>query len=60
MRNIMRKFRKDQDGAAMVEYAVLLGIITAASIVSIGFIGGQVAQVFATVNAALTTAGITG
>lgn len=56
MRNLMRKFRKDQDGAAMVEYAVLLGIITAASIAAIIGIGTSVATIFGTVNVALAAA----
>jgi pilus assembly protein Flp/PilA len=40
--NIARRFRKEEDGAAMVEYSVLIGIITAAAIAFIVLIGGWV------------------
>lgn len=56
MRNFVRKFRKDEEGAAMVEYAVLLGIITAASIATIALIGTQISTIFTTVNTVLATA----
>jgi pilus assembly protein Flp/PilA len=42
MRTIMtfaRHFRDDEDGAAMIEYTVLLGIITAAVIATIILVG---------------------
>ncbi|MEP9388008.1 Flp family type IVb pilin [Mesorhizobium sp. KR9-304] len=34
-----RRFRDDEDGAAMIEYTVLLGIITAAVIATIILVG---------------------
>ena len=37
-----RQFRDDEDGAAMVEYSILIGIIAAATIVVIIVIGGWV------------------
>jgi pilus assembly protein Flp/PilA len=53
MRNLLQKFRRDEDGAAMVEYAVLLGLITAAVIATITLMGADIAGIFATVQAAL-------
>jgi pilus assembly protein Flp/PilA len=50
MRNFLKKFRRDEDGAAMVEYAVLLGLITAAVIATITLIGGDIAGIFATIQ----------
>ncbi len=38
------KFRRDEDGAAMIEYTVLLGIITAAVIATIGLVGTWVSS----------------
>jgi pilus assembly protein Flp/PilA len=35
-----RRFREDEDGAAMVEYSILVGVIAAASILAILAIGG--------------------
>ncbi|MEJ6782059.1 Flp family type IVb pilin [Aminobacter sp. Piv2-1] len=37
-----RQFRDDEDGAAMVEYSILIGIIAAAAILAILAIGGWV------------------
>jgi pilus assembly protein Flp/PilA len=40
--DIARRFRADEDGAAMVEYTVLLGIITVAVIGSVIAVGAWV------------------
>lgn len=37
-----RQFRDDENGAAMVEYSILIGIIAAASILTVIAIGGWV------------------
>ncbi|RUM96357.1 Flp family type IVb pilin [Pseudaminobacter arsenicus] len=37
-----RQFRDDEDGAAMVEYTILLGIITVAVVGSVVIVGGWV------------------
>jgi len=34
-----KRFRQDEDGAAMVEYSILIGIITAAVIAVIAVVG---------------------
>lgn len=39
MLNLVKKFVKEEEGAAMVEYAILIGIIAVAAIVAIGTIG---------------------
>jgi pilus assembly protein Flp/PilA len=39
---IMRQFRDDESGAAMVEYSILVGIIAGAAILAILAIGGWV------------------
>ena len=36
---IAGRFRAEEDGAAMIEYTVLVGIITVAAIVTIGLVG---------------------
>jgi len=46
MRNMMKQFRDDENGAAMVEYSILIGIIAAASIVAVIAIGGWVGSQF--------------
>jgi pilus assembly protein Flp/PilA len=53
MRNLLQKFRRDEDGAAMVEYAVLLGLITAAVIATITLLGADILAIFVAVEAAV-------
>jgi len=37
--NALKRFWNDEEGASMIEYAILLGIIAVASIATIGAIG---------------------
>ncbi|MFD2055882.1 Flp family type IVb pilin [Mesorhizobium calcicola] len=37
-----RQFRNDENGAAMVEYSILIGLISAAAIAAIVLVGGYV------------------
>ncbi|TPK89611.1 Flp family type IVb pilin [Mesorhizobium sp. B2-4-12] len=53
-----RQFRDDENGAAMVEYSILIGIIAAASIVAIIAIGGWVGSQFTGLCAKLSGTGI--
>lgn len=55
MRNFLNKFRRDEDGAAMVEYAVLLGLITAAVIATIVTLGTDISGIFSHVQTLLAT-----
>ncbi|TPN89357.1 Flp family type IVb pilin [Mesorhizobium sp. CU2] len=50
-----RQFRDDENGAAMVEYTVLLGIITVAVIATIITVGGWVSGRWSALNSALPT-----
>ena len=56
---IARQFRDDESGAAMVEYSILIGIITAASIVAVIAIGGWVGSQFTGLCADLNGKGLT-
>lgn len=58
--NIAKTFRDDENGAAMVEYSILIGIIAAASIVAIIAIGGWVSHQFTQLCTNLGTNGATG
>jgi pilus assembly protein Flp/PilA len=44
--SITRRFRDDENGAAMVEYSILVGIIAGAAILAILAIGGWVSGRF--------------
>jgi pilus assembly protein Flp/PilA len=56
MKNLLSKLQRDEDGAAMVEYAVILGLVTAAVIATITLIGGNVGTILTKVNTALAAA----
>ncbi|TIU47982.1 MAG: Flp family type IVb pilin [Mesorhizobium sp.] len=53
-----RQFRDDENGAAMVEYSILIGIIAAASIIAVIAIGGWVGSQFTGLCAKLNTKGL--
>ena len=38
----LARLRKNEKGATMIEYSILIGIITVAAIAMIGFMGGYV------------------
>ena len=48
------KLRKDEDGAALIEYTVLLGILVVAVIATIVAVGGWVNKKWTALNAQLT------
>ncbi|RLP22274.1 Flp family type IVb pilin [Mesorhizobium sp. YM1C-6-2] len=53
MRKLLAKFVREEDGAAMIEYTVLLGIITVAVIATIILVGTWVSGEWSDLNAAL-------
>jgi pilus assembly protein Flp/PilA len=50
---LTKRFRREEDGAAMIEYTVLLGIITVAVIATIILVGTWVGTQWTTLEAAL-------
>jgi pilus assembly protein Flp/PilA len=48
-----RQFRDDENGAAMVEYSILIGIITVASIAAIATVGGYVSSKWTSLSTTL-------
>jgi pilus assembly protein Flp/PilA len=53
LRNFVARFRKDESGAALIEYSVLIGLITAAVIATVILVGTWVTGEWSTLNAAL-------
>ena len=47
------RFKKDEDGAALIEYTVLLGILLIAVIAIIGTVGTWISGQWAALNASL-------
>lgn len=50
---LAKRFRDEENGAAMIEYTVLIGIITVAVIASIIVIGGWINTQWSTLETAL-------
>lgn len=50
---LVQKLRRDEDGAALIEYTVLLGILLVAVIAAITFVGGWVGTQWNNLQAAL-------
>ncbi|WOH56046.1 Flp family type IVb pilin [Bradyrhizobium sp. BWC-3-1] len=52
----LKKFGKDEEGAALIEYTVLLGILLVAVIVTIVSVGGWISGQWTALNGALPAA----
>ena len=53
MRKLVDRFRRDEEGAALVEYGLLLGLISVICISAITLIGHKVSTAFSSIAAAL-------
>ncbi len=53
-KNTLAKFTKDESGATMVEYAVMVALIAAICIAVITTLGKKANNAFSTVNGSLT------
>ncbi len=53
MRNWLKKFSKSEDGAAMVEYAVILALVLVVGSTALYAIGTDVKSVFSAVDKCL-------
>lgn len=58
MKDLIQKFLKDESGATMVEYAILVALISVAAIVIIVAVGQQVNEAFTRVSDELTAGGV--
>ena len=50
MINAIKNFGRDESGVTMLEYTILLAIITVGAITSIGLVGGKVSAKWAAFN----------
>ena len=53
---LLNRFRRDEQGAALVEYGILVGLIAVICIAAVVIVGTQVSTAFSKIAAALTTA----
>jgi pilus assembly protein Flp/PilA len=56
MSKLIRRFRKDEDGAALVEYGMLVALIAAVCVGTVALLGPQVNAAFNAIVAALPAA----
>ena len=54
MKKLLTRFTREEIGQDLVEYALLLGVITVLCVVAIQTIGTQVAQIYQAVVAIVT------
>jgi pilus assembly protein Flp/PilA len=50
MRNLVTRFAKDEQGAALVEYGLLVGLIAVVCVAAVQTLGLTVNTVFTTIN----------
>jgi len=56
MRNLVTRFANDEQGAALVEYGMLVGLIAVVCIAAVTALGVRVDAIFTTITADLATA----
>lgn len=54
MTNLVKRFVKDEEGATMVEYGILVGLISIAALAAIVLIGPELLRIFQAVADKLT------
>lgn len=57
LKKYLTKFSKKEEGATMVEYAIMIALIAIISIIMISGVGQEVNATFSTVNSALNSPG---
>ena len=54
MRNLVTRFVKNDEGAALIEYGMLVGLIAVLCVAAVTTLGGTIQGYFIAINAALT------
>ena len=57
MKNLFNRFVREEQGQDLIEYALLAGLISLASVAAITTLGGAIQTKFTDVGAAVTAAG---
>ena len=58
MYTVIDRFRREEEGAALVEYGMLVGLIAVICVVAVTTLGTEVSTAFSRITDALTTAGL--
>jgi len=54
MRNLINRLRRDDEGAALVEYGMLVGLIAVICVVAVTTLGTEVSTAFSNIASALS------
>lgn len=54
MRKLINRFRREEEGAALVEYGMLVGLIAVICIVAVTTLGTEISTAFSTIAADLS------
>ena len=54
MRKLINRFRRDEEGAALVEYGMLVGLIAVICIGAVTLLGQEVSSAFSSIASALS------
>ena len=52
---LINRFRKEEEGAALVEYGMLVGLIAVICVVAVTTLGTEVSTAFSTIASSLST-----
>ena len=55
MRKLINRFRRDEEGAALVEYGMLVGLIAVICVAAVTLLGTEVSSAFSTIASALSS-----
>jgi pilus assembly protein Flp/PilA len=54
MRKLITRFAKNEEGAALIEYGMLVGLIAVVCLLAVQTLGGTINGYFTSINATLT------
>jgi pilus assembly protein Flp/PilA len=54
MRKLINRFRRDDEGAALVEYGMLVGLIAVICVAAVTLLGNEVSDAFSSIAASLS------
>jgi pilus assembly protein Flp/PilA len=58
MHRLIDRFRREEEGAALVEYGMLVGLIAVLCVIAVTTLGTEVSTAFSNITDALKTAGL--
>jgi pilus assembly protein Flp/PilA len=58
MHRSIDRFRREEEGAALVEYGMLVGLIAVLCVIAVTTLGTEVSTAFSNITDALKTAGL--